>query len=151
MAFPQANKITRTRDSVYRCQLFPDSEDLINDCIYFRLRRNKTICGFALLTRPHMHARTHQQALASKTFPLSPNVRYILPSARGKTSTYSCIRYEHCRRFDVFYLKPFFVENYLVKPICGRINNCLNGRCREYEAMTTVIFFAFRVFIFPAL
>lgn len=140
-----------TRFGVSTSVLFPDSEDLINACIYSRLRMNKTICGFALSTPTYIHARKHQQAFASKTFPLSLNVRYILPSARGKTSTYSCMRYEHCRRLDVFYLKPFFVKNYLMKPICGGINNCSNGRCREYEAMTTVIFFAFRVFIFPAL
>lgn len=91
MTFSQTNETTRTQGSVYRCQLFPDSEDLINACIYFRLRRNKTICGFALSTRSHMHALTHQQALAPKTFPLSPNVQYILPSACSKTSTYSCL------------------------------------------------------------
>jgi hypothetical protein len=105
----------------------------------------------------HTHARTHHQAHASKTFPLSANVRCILPSARGKTSTRAvCDTRTSLSSYRcVFYLKPFFVGNYLVKPICSRMNNSLNGRRREYMcgvvAVTAVIFFRVSFLYFSAI
>lgn len=118
------------------------------------MNEQETICGLALSTRPHVYAHTHTpqsthpptitrthphththtltSSVTNIPSPLSLNVRNILPSARGKTTS-TLVRDTSpvVPVSGLFYLKPFFVGNYLVKPICCRMNNCLNGRRRR--------------------